>query len=274
MAQHPNSNLTTPAEEEVFLSGGTVNAKGDLLTLAAIARPPRRVGKALLQNGNGNLHKPTDRQRVIPDIEDNLEQAVRWLYDSVHEAERSIELVKEAGFLTETEILKLLKRASTSNVKVGSTNILNLVGGSLVSPQIAGVREVTTLPDITAAQDGELVFFNQVVYRFNGQAAVAPGVWEPIIGQVRLTQTITANALIPDPNASSINVPAGIRVRYVITQDSTGGWTVTWNGVFKGITATTVGRTANRVSIMEFDCLSTSPSVLVRILGVGDVDVS
>jgi hypothetical protein len=58
--------------------------------------------------------------------------------------------------------------------------------------------------------------------------------------------TLTGNTTMSAPT----NAASGRRLRYIFTQDATGGRTVTWNAVFKQ--AWTPTTTANKVNVIEF----------------------
>ena len=130
---------------------------------------------------------------------------------------------------------------------------------------VAGMMRGTVLTDQrpvdlgTNAEDDRFLFYSTdfgVTYVWDGTSN-----WDYFSGYGRLVQTFTANTLIADPNATTRVVPAGTPFRYGLLQDGTGGWVITWNGVFKGVTALTVGRTADRASTVEFDAFSTTQFV-------------
>lgn len=347
----------------------------DPLSFSSLVRPPRPTRK----DREENIRRPGDRLRVIPDIEQNLAQAVRWLYDNVHELERSLDILRDAKLLTEGHARELysaiaLKPKLQAQFPKTALNVQDLVG-VLVQPQKAGIRSVSSLPDVTVAQDGELVYFNQIVWRFNGLRSVAPGRWEVLTtaavmlqdthanrvanfpaadfpvgtlfwetdravlyqrglngsageawihtlgvmegtviaadqrpadlgtdsedltflfyatdltltyqwdgtsdwtyhsGHGIIEQTITADTLIADPNAGAPPdvIPAKAPVDYHILQDGTGGWAVTWNAVFKGVSFLTVGTVADKLNIVNYRAMSSSQ--LVMDGNFGDITV-
>lgn len=229
---------------------------------------------SLVKSGGASAPKKS-LIKIMPDfgesIDPYVEQAVRTLYDSVYELERRALALEDSGFITQRVAEKRFGAAtSKEQLQVRSPQIVlnvdNLIG-VLAQPQKTAVREVTALPPITSSYDGELVFFASQVYRFN-EAAVPGGQWEILVTTAVIEQTVTANTLIADP---SVTVPVGSFVDYFILQDSTGGWVVTWNAVFKGISALTVGRTADFISAVRF--FKKSATQLIITSSQGDIEI-
>lgn len=72
---------------------------------------------------------------------------------------------------------------------------------------------------------------------------------DPYTGSV-VAMTLTGNVTINAPTTT--NVPYGTRLRFVFTQDGTGGRTVTWNAVFKvNWTPTTTAAKVNSIDFMH-----------------------
>lgn len=364
-----------PSSKEGERERGRVKGRGNPLSFSSLVRPPRPA----IEGREEDIRRPGDRARIIPDIEQNLAQAVRWLYDNVHELERSLDILRDAKLLTEGNAERLysatvLKPRLQAQFPQTALNVQDLVG-VLVQPQKAGIRSVSSLPDVTVAQDGELVYFNQIVWRFNGKRSVAPGRWEVLTtaavmlqdshanrlanfpavdypvgtlfwetdrkvlyqrgldgsageawvhtlgvmegtviasdqrpgdlgtdsedltflfyatdltltyqwdgsgdwtyysGHGIIEQTITEDTLIADPNAGAPPdvIPAKAPVDYHILQDGVGGWAVTWDAVFKGVTALTVGTLSSKLNIVNFRAMSSSQ--LMMDGNFGDITV-
>jgi hypothetical protein len=87
-------------------------------------------------------------------------------------------------------------------------------------------------------------------------ATLTGGSVTPLLeGGTVINITATSNVTVGAPS----NGIAGQEYTYIITQNGTGGWTVTWNGAFLFSTAwSNTGNTANKISIVKFYCVSSS----------------
>lgn len=85
----------------------------------------------------------------------------------------------------------------------------------------------------------------------------------------QITQVITTDVSIADPGGL---VDVGQEVEYQLTQDSTGGWVVSWDTEFKGVSPLTVGRVANFWNVVRFRKLASG--MYARLFATGDVDLS
>lgn len=198
------------------------------------------------------------------DTEPTLSEAVRLLFQYSYGLRDEVRRLRATAITADVSgaDLESLREKLLANFPATSLNIANLVG-VLAEPQKAGIPIVTALPNPAFAFNGEVVSLNGLLYVFDASVSPPPGAWVVLAtGVVRIAQTITAPVTIANPNATTVVAPAGTTLRYVITMDGSGGHAVSWAAEFKGISPLTVGRTANRVSVVQFDVLSTNQFVL------------
>lgn len=202
------------------------------------------------------------------DTEPRLSEAVRLLHSYVEQLQDLQTETRGVQVPTDPEALASLRAALLTQDRVPSVAEIT---GLLAQPQRARVEILDSLPDVAFAQEGEVVLVNSLLYVFVPGLGGVPGGWQFIAGEGRITQTITASVTIADPNASSTVYPVGVRLRYVLTTDALGPWTVNWNAVFRGVGPLTVDRTNDRVTIVDFDVYATNRFVHIAASGGHDV---
>lgn len=93
------------------------------------------------------------------------------------------------------------------------------------------------------------------------QSTIATESPDPIGGII--AQTLTTNTTISDPA-----LPDGAEVEYHLTQDSTGGWVVSWNSNFKGVDTLTVPGDAGTTTVVRFRKIGGSYAMLFNSGGM------
>ena len=153
----------------------------------------------------------------------------------------------------------LYRRDLNGSLVAGWVYTLGKMPGTVIA---SDVRPVDLGTD---AEDDTFLFYATdlgITYQWDGTSA-----WDYYEGVARIEQTITADTEIADPT----KLPVGVTVDYLILQDGTGGWAVTWASVFKGVSPLTVGRTANFISAVRF--YKRSATQLVIQSNQGDIEI-
>jgi hypothetical protein len=116
---------------------------------------------------------------VDPSVRNSIKVAFRYLYRLRGMAND----LENAGYVTGDQAdAQYGPEAMTDALSASGSNPLNVQGlvGVLAQPQLAGAPVVTSLPALgtPAAQDGALVYYNGLLYRFDGPS----GTWQPVTG--------------------------------------------------------------------------------------------
>jgi|SRR3972149_2476081 len=77
--------------------------------------------------------------------------------------------------------------------------------------------------------------------------------------------TLTASTII------DVELTEGKPMRFILNQDSIGGWSVTWTTKFRGVNLLTLTTTANTYSIIDFEVLAINKALLSNFITGGNL---
>lgn len=218
-------------------------------------------------NGNNPLAYSPDLRGVPPNIVRELE-TLRQFVGSLQAQLQTSPAVPSYPPLSAATIDSIVKQTQAA-LQSNGTHPLNLNGliGSTATPQTASIPSVLTLPgpQDPLSANGVVVYNSATsqLYRFDG--STIPGTWKLISGIIQLAQTLTAPVTIADPGST---IPVGAEVEYQFTQDAT-GWPVSWDPVFKGVDALTVGITPAGYNVVRFRKIGAS--FIPRLFSLSDI---